>query len=73
MNIPKARWYRICLTIFFVYLIQNIDRNNISMALPSMIEKLNLSATVAGVLLSAFFWGYVITQTPGIISCKIHS
>ncbi|MCY9002466.1 MFS transporter [Peribacillus frigoritolerans] len=65
MYIPKARWYRICLTIFLVYLIQNIDRNNISMAIPSMIEQLNLSATVAGVLLSAFFWGYVITQTPG--------
>ncbi|ASO21694.1 sugar phosphate permease [Actinoalloteichus hoggarensis] len=63
--VPKARWTRVGLLLFLIYLICYADRSNISVAVPDMVEQLRLSSTVAGVLLSAFFWGYVITQIPG--------
>ncbi|RAS80738.1 MFS transporter [Priestia endophytica] len=65
MRIPKARWYRITVMIFVLYLIANVDRSNISMAIPDMAKDLSLSSAATGVLLSAFFWGYIITQIPG--------
>lgn len=39
-------------------------RNALSVASPFMIEELNLSPTVMGVLLSAFFWSYSLMQIP---------
>jgi sugar phosphate permease len=64
-SVPKARWYRIGLLLFMIYLVAFIDRSNIGMAAPLMVKSLGLSSTVVGVLLSAFFWGYVLTQIPG--------
>ena len=65
MNIPKARWYRIGFLLFLVYLVAFIDRSNIGMAAPTMVKSMGLSSTAVGVLLSAFFWGYIVTQLPG--------
>jgi sugar phosphate permease len=65
MNIPKARWYRIGLMLFLIYLVAFIDRSNIGMAAPTMVKTLGLSSTAIGVLLSVFFWGYIVTQLPG--------
>ncbi|WP_084216088.1 MFS transporter [Pseudonocardia spinosispora] len=64
-RVPRARWWRIGLLLFVVYTVAFADRQNISVAIPAMVKDLGLSATVTGVLLSAFFWGYVLTQVPG--------
>ncbi|MEH7235024.1 MFS transporter [Bacillus sp. JJ1562] len=64
-QIPKTRWYRIGLFLFLVYLFAFIDRSNIGMAAPSMTNDLGLSSREMGLLLSAFFWGYILTQMPG--------
>jgi ACS family D-galactonate transporter-like MFS transporter len=39
-------------------------RNALSVATPFMIQELNLSPTVMGILLSAFFWSYSLMQIP---------
>jgi sugar phosphate permease len=64
-RVPRARWWRIGLLLFLIYTVAFADRQNISIAAPEMVKELQLSSTVLGVLLSAFFWGYVITQVPG--------
>jgi sugar phosphate permease len=48
-----------------IYLLAFLDRTNIGIAAPDMIERLELTGTATGVLLSAFFWGYVLTMIPG--------
>lgn len=64
-RVPRARWWRIGVLLFLIYTVAFADRQNISVAAPAMVQDLGLSATVTGVLLSTFFWGYVITQVPG--------
>ena len=41
------------------------DRTNLSVALIAMRREHGWPASVAGSLLSAFFWGYIVTQIPG--------
>jgi sugar phosphate permease len=43
------------------YLVAYIDRTNMSIAAPAMSKELGLDASQMGVLLSAFFWGYVVS------------
>lgn len=64
-DIPKVRWYKIGVLLFLIYLICFADRSNIGVAAPEMVRELGLSGAVTGALLSAFFWGYVLTQMPG--------
>ncbi|WP_413723197.1 MFS transporter [Sodalis sp. RH24] len=45
--------------------INYIDRAAMSVAMPFMSEELHLSSTDSGLLLSAFFWSYVLFQLPG--------
>lgn len=63
--VERSRWLRIGTLIFLAYLGCYVDRNNISMAASAMMDHLGMTGTSTGVLLSAFFWGYVITQIPG--------
>jgi sugar phosphate permease len=71
MNIGRSRWYRIGLMLFIMYLVAFVDRSNIGMAAPLMVKELGLTSTSTGVLLSVFFWGYVITQVPaGWVAAK---
>jgi sugar phosphate permease len=63
-NRIQARWARVAVMMFLVYLIAFIDRNNISMAIPGISKDLGIKPTEAGILLSSFFWGYVITMIP---------
>lgn len=63
--IGKSRWTRIGLLIFITYLVAFADRSNIGVAAPQMAKDLQFGMTITGTLLSAFFWGYVITQVPG--------
>ena len=63
--VPRARWYRIGVLLFLCQLMGHIDRNNIGIAGPALRHDLSLSTGAFGILLSAFFWGYVATQVPG--------
>lgn len=65
VSVPRARWVRIGVMLFLIYLVAFMDRTNISVAAPAMSHALALGSAAVGVLLSAFFWGYVITQVPG--------
>jgi sugar phosphate permease len=64
-RISKSRWRRVGLIVFVSYLIAFADRINIGVAAPQMAHDLQFSTTIIGALLSAFFWGYVVTQIPG--------
>lgn len=64
-TVPRARWYRVGPLLFLIYLVGFMERTNIAIAVPGITEDLALSAGMAGVVLSAFFWGYVLTQIPG--------
>jgi sugar phosphate permease len=64
-SVPRSRWWRVGILLFLIYLVAYADRSNISVAAPAMVEHLQLSGTITGVVLSGFFWGYVITQVPG--------
>ncbi|MCB1668232.1 MAG: MFS transporter [Pseudomonadales bacterium] len=63
-QLPRYRYFVLAslwLTIIFLYL----DRANISMAAPFIKEELNLSATETGLILSIFYWGYMVGQIAG--------
>ncbi|WP_345642279.1 MFS transporter [Streptomyces tremellae] len=62
---PNARWRRTGLLLFLVYFTAFAERANVSVAAPSVSEQLHLTGAATGVILSAFFWGYVVTQVPG--------
>jgi sugar phosphate permease len=61
----NSRWTRVGALIFVSYLVAFADRSNIGVAAPQMAHDLGLGIKVVGTLLSAFFWGYVLTQLPG--------
>lgn len=61
----NSRWTRVGVLIFISYLIAFADRSNIGVAAPQMAHDLGLDIKIVGTLLSAFFWGYVLTQLPG--------
>lgn len=70
--VPRARWTRIGALLLVSYLVAYIDRTNMSVAAPSMSEELGLDAAQMGVLLSAFFWGYVVSLAfAGLVVAKI--
>ncbi|MEU0266760.1 MFS transporter [Nocardioides sp. NPDC006303] len=60
-----ARWTRVGIPLLIIYLLTMVDRTNISIAASDIITRLELTSAATGVLLSAFFWGYVITMVPG--------
>lgn len=64
-SISKSRWTRVGLLIFVSYLLAFADRSNIGVAAPQMAKDLGYDSQIIGTLLSAFFWGYVLTQIPG--------
>ncbi|AEB06451.1 major facilitator superfamily MFS_1 [Coriobacterium glomerans PW2] len=41
-----------------------LDRSALSLALPSIVKDIHMSSAMEGVVLSAFFWSYVIFQLP---------
>eukprot|EP00210_Caulerpa_lentillifera_P004567 g4357.t1 len=54
------------------FVLCNMDKVNMSVAVIPMARELNWSATARGLVQSAFFWGYTITQVPaGWMSTKI--
>lgn len=62
-NIPER--LRVVLLCFLSFVICNCDRINISVAILPMAKFYGWNQTTVGIIQSAFFWGYVLTQIPG--------
>jgi ACS family D-galactonate transporter-like MFS transporter len=45
-------------------LINYVDRGNLALAAPLLSKEWGMSTTRLGILLSAFFWTYVLLQIP---------
>jgi sugar phosphate permease len=60
----KVRW-RICFLLFLTWVLSYIDRSLMPMAIPFIGKEFHLQPAVMGVVLSAFFVGYAVTQIPG--------
>src|SRR5271163_3720209 len=55
---------RLVLLVTAAVFINYVDRGNLATAVPLMQGELHLSATQLGVLLSAFYYGYVVAMAP---------
>ncbi|PHU04550.1 hypothetical protein BC332_25372 [Capsicum chinense] len=60
---PK-RWI-IVLLCFSAFLLCNMDRVNMSIAILPMASEFHWSPTTVGLIQSSFFWGYLLTQIAG--------
>ena len=56
-TVISALW----MTLFFLFL----DRVNISLAVPYMMDELKLTGVETGIVLSAYYWGYIAGQLGG--------
>ncbi|CAI9101864.1 OLC1v1000007C1 [Oldenlandia corymbosa var. corymbosa] len=63
---PK-RWV-IVLLCFASFLLCNMDRVNMSIAILPMAKEFNWNSATVGVIQSSFFWGYLLTQIIGGIA-----
>lgn len=59
-----VRWW-IAVLLFLSYVVWYMDRTNISIAGPIMMKHFGWTATEFGLVQSAFFLGYALTQIPG--------
>ncbi|CAK9319074.1 unnamed protein product [Citrullus colocynthis] len=62
-SFPK-RWV-IVLLCFFSFLLCNMDRVNMSIAILPMSKEFNWNSATVGLIQSSFFWGYLLTQIVG--------
>ncbi|XP_022147345.1 ascorbate transporter, chloroplastic [Momordica charantia] len=60
---PK-RWV-IVLLCFLAFLLCNMDRVNMSIAILPMSKEFNWNSATVGLIQSSFFWGYLLTQIVG--------
>lgn len=56
---------RVVFLCFVSMILCNCDRINVSVAILPMADHYGWSQTTVGIVQSAFFWGYVLTQVPG--------
>ena len=63
-KIMPIRW-RVAVLLMLSYVVWYMDRTNISIAGPIMMKEFGWSAAQFGIVQSAFFIGYAITQIPG--------
>lgn len=64
--IPKRthfRWY-VALMLWAAVAINYLDRTNLSAAAPEIMKEFNITPTEMGMIMSAFFWIYVLFQVP---------
>lgn len=59
----KVRWI-VFVSLFILVAVNYIDRAVISICMPAIQEELHFSHAMVGVILSAFFWGYMFMQIP---------
>ncbi|KAL2892190.1 Ascorbate transporter chloroplastic [Bienertia sinuspersici] len=62
-QLPK-RWV-VVLLCFVAFLLCNMDRVNMSIAILPMSKEFNWSSATVGLIQSSFFWGYLLTQIVG--------
>jgi MFS transporter, ACS family, D-galactonate transporter len=60
----RVRW-KILFLLMALAAINYIDRTSISVAMPVISKEFELTPQMQGVLLSAFFWTYALSQIPG--------
>lgn len=60
----RVRWTLFAI-IFFLVVINLVDRVSLSIAMPQIAQEFDLSPTMQGVILSCFFWAYALLQLPG--------
>jgi ACS family sodium-dependent inorganic phosphate cotransporter len=60
----KRRWGMV-FALFVAFVLCNLDKVNMSVAIVPMAESFGWTATQKGLVASAFFWGYSFTQIPG--------
>ncbi|XP_057462830.1 ascorbate transporter, chloroplastic-like [Actinidia eriantha] len=63
VQFPK-RWV-IVLLCFTAFLLCNMDRVNMSIAILPMSQQFNWNSATVGLIQSSFFWGYLLTQIVG--------
>eukprot|EP00171_Calliarthron_tuberculosum_P017554 IDg17554t1 len=66
--LQPANWperIRVVFLCFVSMILCNCDRINVSVAILPMADHYGWSQTTVGIVQSAFFWGYVLTQVPG--------
>jgi MFS family permease len=59
----NIRW-GIAFMLWLAIAINNIDRGNLSVAIPLIAKDFHLSPAIMGIVLSAFFWPYFLLQLP---------
>lgn len=62
-KIPRR--YKLILTTSLAFVICNMDKVNLSVAIIPMSDQFDWSASTAGLIQSSFFWGYALSQLPG--------
>ncbi len=62
---PWPRRYTVIGLFFLSTLICYVDRVNVSVAIIPMARDLNYSPATQGLVLSSFFWGYIVSQLAG--------
>jgi hypothetical protein len=57
--------YKLVLTTSLAFVICNMDKVNMSVAIIPMSHQMGWNSSIAGLVQSSFFWGYAISQLPG--------
>ncbi|MGE1061850.1 MFS transporter [Megasphaera paucivorans] len=66
---PTKKRFIVLFVICLIYLITYLDRVNISIAAPFMMEEFGLNKMQWGIVLSVFSWTYAISQVPVGMLC----
>ncbi|MCI3206399.1 MULTISPECIES: MFS transporter [Pandoraea] len=62
---PSSVRWRIFLVVFAVVVVNFVDRTTLSVAMPTISAEFGLTPVMQGLILSAFFWSYMLLQLPG--------
>src|SRR5580704_18255763 len=62
---PTRRRFRVMGLLFVTVVINYLDRSNVSIAAPSLVDEFHLDPVQLGLVFSAFSWTYTPFQLPG--------
>ncbi|GMH45561.1 hypothetical protein BSKO_13518 [Bryopsis sp. KO-2023] len=62
--------YRLVVATSLAFVICNMDKVNMSVAIIPMAQEFGWKASMAGLVQSSFFWGYLLFQAPGGYLCS---
>lgn len=68
-NLPQR--YKLIGTTSLAFVVCNMDKVNLSIAIIPMSHQFGWNSTTAGLVQSSFFWGYALSQLPGGWLAKI--